>query len=107
MPTSEVYTLPIIAHALANGKRVFVPYIPKGGAMSMVRVYDGEDLASNRDGWGIPVVGLDREDGSKREDGELDFPSLRASQAQHRPLVSRSQFAPRRIATTGPHYMPR
>ncbi|KAL7414028.1 hypothetical protein BDY24DRAFT_387304 [Mrakia frigida] len=68
MPHSEIQTLPLIADALSKGKRVFVPFIPKGGHMSMVRVYEGEDLGSNRDNWGIPVVGLEREDGSKRED---------------------------------------
>lgn len=75
--------------------------------MSMVRVYDGENLASNRDGWGIPVVGLDREDGSQREDGELDVSFPPSERAHHRPLVSRSQLAPRRIATTRPHHLPR
>lgn len=70
MTHSEVSTLPIIAHALNEGKRVFVPYIPKGGRMSMVRVYEGDDLDAHRDGWGIPVVGLERADGSKREDGQ-------------------------------------
>ena len=73
MTHSEINTLPIIAHALKAGKRVFVPFIPKGGRMSMVRVYEGEEesLESERDGWGIPVVEETRtEGGERREDGQ-------------------------------------
>jgi 5-formyltetrahydrofolate cyclo-ligase len=66
MPHSEIDTLPIVAHALSQGKRVFVPHIPEGGRMRMLQVYEGENLDAQRDKWGIPVVGLEREDKSRR-----------------------------------------
>ena len=102
MPHSEIQTLPIISDALSKGKRVFVPFIPKGGHMSMVRVYEGEDLDSNRDNWGIPVVRLEREDGTKREDGELEsfLPSLPLVELE---LISPStSFLQRTLSSTDP-----
>jgi hypothetical protein len=82
LPTSEIQTLPIVRHALSQGKNVFVPWTPPPNKksepsgpeddvrMRMVRVTDadvgleGEEERFERDKWGIPVVEREgREDG--------------------------------------------
>ncbi|KAI0521180.1 5-formyltetrahydrofolate cyclo-ligase [Xylaria bambusicola] len=66
MPGCELQTDSIVRHALASGKRVFVPYLHKSGLppgegpmrlMDMVSLRDVEDYESlQRDKWGIPSV---------------------------------------------------
>jgi len=66
MPISEIQTDGIVRHALANGKRVFVPYIYKTqnkspdtprSVMDMVDLQSISDYDSlKRDSWGIPTI---------------------------------------------------
>lgn len=90
LPNSEIETLSIVQHALSQGKNVFVPWTPKkgegDGRMRMVRVERDEVGEGSegrekweRDGWGIPVVGLDRK-GKPRDDGE--YTKMRSSAAR-------------------------
>jgi len=75
MPIGEVSTHDIAAHALRQGKRVFVPYIhryqpsptdPPVATMEMLALHSLEDLDSlKRDNWGIPT--LDRTSIAGRE----------------------------------------
>jgi 5-formyltetrahydrofolate cyclo-ligase len=73
MPHSEVQTLALVQHALGQDKIVWVPFIPKGGRMTMVRLYKDDGEAEwERDGWGIPVVGRERREHlGPRDDGAL------------------------------------
>lgn len=67
MPSAEVQTDDIVRHALASGKRVFVPYLHKSPfpsdpdiptrVMDMVRLENVQDYESlRRDKWGIPSI---------------------------------------------------
>jgi len=65
MPAGEISTTDIVGDALAQGKRVFIPYThalshPRPGQpksiMDMLQLYSMADLASlEPDGWGIPT----------------------------------------------------
>ncbi|KAI1290693.1 5-formyltetrahydrofolate cyclo-ligase [Xylaria venustula] len=90
MPGGEIQTDPIVRHALASGKRVFVPYLHKSGLppgegpgrlMDMVSLRDIEDYESlQRDKWGIPSVDSATVHERQRSIGELDGePSADAS----------------------------
>ncbi|KAJ8122791.1 hypothetical protein O1611_g9752 [Lasiodiplodia mahajangana] len=82
MPGSEIQTDPIVRHALAAGKQVFVPYLHKSGLpsgegpvrlMDMVSLRDIEDYESlQRDRWGIPSVDGATVHERQRSLGELD-----------------------------------
>ncbi|KAI1112780.1 5-formyltetrahydrofolate cyclo-ligase [Nemania sp. NC0429] len=82
MPGCEIQTDPIVRHALASGKRVFVPYLHKSGLapgdgparlMDMVSLKDVEDYESlQRDKWGIPSVDGATVHERQRSIGELD-----------------------------------
>lgn len=84
MPHSEVQTLALVQHALAEDKIVWVPFIPKGGRMTMVRLYkDDGEVEWERDGWGIPVVGRERRNHlGPRDDGTFSLPFLSPFLAQ-------------------------
>lgn len=81
MPHSEIQTLPLVRHALEQGKQVYVPLIPAQGRMTMVRLYDDDGGSGTGDGWerdrwGIPIVGPERPAGQgRREDGASATPS--------------------------------
>ncbi|KAI0532311.1 5-formyltetrahydrofolate cyclo-ligase [Xylaria digitata] len=82
MPGCEIQTEPIVRHALASGKRVFVPYLHRSGLppgegpvrlMDMVSLRDIEDYESlKRDKWGIPSVDSATVHERQRSIGELD-----------------------------------
>jgi 5-formyltetrahydrofolate cyclo-ligase len=69
MPTGEIQTDPIVHHAIASGKKVFVPYLHKNrtpspdtprSVMDMVDLSSLSDYDSmTRDSWGIPTIGAD------------------------------------------------
>ncbi|KAI1425519.1 5-formyltetrahydrofolate cyclo-ligase [Xylaria sp. FL1777] len=81
MPGCEIQTDPIVRHALASGKRVFVPYLHKSGLppgegparlMDMVSLRGIEDYESlQRDKWGIPSVDNATVHERQRSIGEL------------------------------------
>src|ERR1700761_4180994 len=66
MPGGEIQTDPIVRHALASGKEVFVPYLHKNPqqpehaparVMDMVRLQGLTDYESLKpDRWGIPSI---------------------------------------------------
>lgn len=66
MPTGEIQTDAIVRHAIASGKKVFIPYLHKINApspatpcsvMDMVDLHSLADYDSlKRDKWGIPTV---------------------------------------------------
>ena len=76
MPSGEIQTDAVIRHALASGKKVFVPYIHKHPSPSPDAprsVMDMVDLRSlldydslTRDSWGIPTIGADTIDQRER-----------------------------------------
>ncbi|KAI1174390.1 5-formyltetrahydrofolate cyclo-ligase [Nemania sp. FL0916] len=82
MPGSEIQTEPIVRHAIASGKRVFVPYLHKSGLapgegpvrlMDMVSLKDIPDYEGlQRDKWGIPSVDGKTVHERQRSIGELD-----------------------------------
>lgn len=82
MPGCEIQTDPIVRHALASGKQVFVPYLHKSGLppgdgparlMDMVSLKDVRDYESlQRDKWGIPSVDGATVHERQRSIGELD-----------------------------------
>ncbi|TRX93784.1 hypothetical protein FHL15_005460 [Xylaria flabelliformis] len=82
MPGSEIQTDPIVRHALASGKQVFVPYLHKSGLppgegpvrlMDMVSLKSVQDYESlQRDKWGIPSVDSATVHERQRSIGELD-----------------------------------
>jgi 5-formyltetrahydrofolate cyclo-ligase len=82
MPGGEIQTEPIVRHALASGKQVFVPYLHKSGLapgqgparlMDMVSLKDVLDYESlQRDRWGIPSVNSATIHERQRSIGELD-----------------------------------
>ncbi|KAI1130872.1 nagb/rpia/CoA transferase-like protein [Nemania abortiva] len=82
MPGSEIQTDPIVRHALASGKQVFVPYLHKSclppgegpvRLMDMVSLRDIQDYESlQRDRWGIPSVDGATVHERQRSLGELD-----------------------------------
>ncbi|KAI0436536.1 5-formyltetrahydrofolate cyclo-ligase [Xylaria telfairii] len=82
MPGCEIQTDPIVRHALAAGKRVFVPYLHKSGLppgegpirlMDMVSLKGLQDYESlQRDKWGIPSVDSATVHERQRSIGELD-----------------------------------
>lgn len=65
MPSSEIDTAAVVRHALATGKKVFVPYTYKlppsstleaGSVMDMVALHSLSDYESLKpDKWGIPT----------------------------------------------------
>ena len=69
MPGIEVSTYDIVAHAISNGKTVFVPYIhqtrngssdKETSVMDMLALRSKEDLDSLKpDAWGIPTLDED------------------------------------------------
>ncbi|KAI1363934.1 5-formyltetrahydrofolate cyclo-ligase [Xylaria arbuscula] len=81
MPGCEIQTDHIVRHALASGKRVFVPYLHKSGLppgegpvrlMDMVSLRDVQDYESlQRDKWGIPSVDNATVHQRQRSIGEL------------------------------------
>jgi 5-formyltetrahydrofolate cyclo-ligase len=82
MPGCEIQTDPIVRHALASGKQVFVPYLHKSGLppgegpvrlMDMVSLKSIQDYESlQRDKWGIPSVDSATVHERQRSVGELD-----------------------------------
>jgi 5-formyltetrahydrofolate cyclo-ligase len=82
MQGGEIQTAPIVRHALASGKQVFVPYLhasglPKGEGpvrlMDMVSLHDVADYESlQQDKWGIPSVDAATVHTRQRSVGELD-----------------------------------
>ncbi|KAI1181703.1 5-formyltetrahydrofolate cyclo-ligase [Nemania serpens] len=82
MPGCEIQTDPIVRHAIASGKQVFVPYLHKSGLapgdgpprlMDMVSLKDVRDYESiQRDKWGIPSVDAATVHERQRSIGELD-----------------------------------
>ncbi|RWA10698.1 hypothetical protein EKO27_g4402 [Xylaria grammica] len=82
MPGCEIQTDPIVRHALACGKQVFVPYLHKSGLppgegpvrlMDMVSLRGIQDYESlKRDKWGIPSVDSATVHERQRSIGELD-----------------------------------
>ncbi|KAI0100483.1 5-formyltetrahydrofolate cyclo-ligase [Nemania sp. FL0031] len=82
MPGSEIQTDPVVRHALAAGKQVFVPYLHKSGLppgegpvrlMDMVSLRDIGDYESlQRDRWGIPSIDGATVHERQRSLGELD-----------------------------------
>jgi 5-formyltetrahydrofolate cyclo-ligase len=82
MPGGEIQTDPIVRHALASGKQVFVPYLHKSGLppgdgpvrlMDMVSLKGNQDYESlQRDKWGIPSVDSATVHERQRSVGELD-----------------------------------
>ncbi|KAH8158465.1 hypothetical protein CIB48_g9781 [Xylaria polymorpha] len=82
MPGCEIQTDPIVRHALASGKRVFVPYLHKSGLppgegpvrlMDMVSLKGLQDYESlQKDKWGIPSVDSATVHQRQRSIGELD-----------------------------------
>jgi len=90
MPTGEIHTHALVRHALASGKKVFVPYLHKAkspspdaprSVMDMVDLRSLSDYDSlKRDSWGIPTVGADTVDqrehvleNSTQDSAELDM----------------------------------
>ncbi|KAI1631956.1 5-formyltetrahydrofolate cyclo-ligase [Biscogniauxia mediterranea] len=82
MPGGEIQTEPIVRHAIASGKQVFVPYLHKSGLppgegparlMDMVSLKDVRDYETlKRDKWGIPSIDAATVNERKRSVGELD-----------------------------------
>jgi 5-formyltetrahydrofolate cyclo-ligase len=79
MPKEELSTDSVVRQALAQGKKVFVPYIPKsselttsGSYMEMFALRSQEDLDSlKRDSWGIPTLTKDSLGGRENAFGGL------------------------------------
>ncbi|GAP91911.1 putative 5-formyltetrahydrofolate cyclo-ligase [Rosellinia necatrix] len=82
MPGCEIQTDPIVRHAIATGKQVFVPYLHKSGLppgegpvrlMDMVSLKGIRDYESlQRDKWGIPSIDGATVHERQRSIGELD-----------------------------------
>lgn len=82
MPGCEIQTDPVVRHAFASGKQVFVPYLHKSGLapgdgparlMDMVSLKGIQDYESlQRDKWGIPSVDGATVHERQRSIGELD-----------------------------------
>lgn len=109
MPAAEVQTLPIISHALGEGKAVFVPLLAKGEPlMEMVRIYEGEvEAGLPSDSWGIPVVERCRKDGKERENGTLSRRVELSRRVLTRLLRQASYDSQGRDTSSGPHHLSR
>lgn len=65
MPKGEISTASIVRQALAQGKKVFVPFVQKSAGLSqshshmeMFALHSAEDLDDLKpDSWGIPILG--------------------------------------------------
>lgn len=60
-PTGELQTMPLINHALANGKRIFCPRVMSDGCMEMLEVSSEQEISTlPLSKWGIPEPFFDK-----------------------------------------------